>query len=182
MSIYREFTCIRCNKPSKRRLYSGDSERARIRNARMICRACALSEAMTSATDNPYEKYLNNLEVQRSDNSKTKHYYHEGHHVQGLFELLYLQWLIENKTKFICHPLPGFVLIIDGKVKRYFPDFYLVTTEQYIDVKPYKKNVSTGNRNKIALLQEQGVNLIITTNLDSWFDKAKYRRLLKERK
>lgn len=53
---------------------------------------------------------------------------------QGTWERAYIQHLDENDVKFKCHRgrIP---YVIDGEEHSYYPDFYLIDEDTYVDVK-----------------------------------------------
>lgn len=77
--------------------------------------------------------------------------------VQGTWELKYIKWLDENNIEFECHK--GRIPYIDkfGISRNYYPDFYLIKSKTYIDVKGdfwYYKS-----KDKFDLLFDQYPNL-----------------------
>jgi hypothetical protein len=59
---------------------------------------------------------------------------------RSLMELYYLYYLIENNIKFECGELKKheikYTQPISGNERNYYTDFYLLETEQYIEIKP----------------------------------------------
>lgn len=55
--------------------------------------------------------------------------------VQGTWELKFIAWLDQHDIDFLCHR--GRIPYIDhsGILRNYYPDFYLIKTDTYIDVK-----------------------------------------------
>ncbi len=85
--------------------------------------------------------------------------------VQGTWELAYVQYLLREGVRFVAHPTPPlFYSDISGQTRRYFPDFLLLDTKEYVDVKnPFclKQDME-----KIKAIQEQGVCLTVITGAD----------------
>jgi hypothetical protein len=64
-------------------------------------------------------------------------YHYKGHILNGSWELKYAQYLDAKNIKWLrCKT--SFPYIYEDKVKRYTPDFYLIETEEYIEIKGYK--------------------------------------------
>jgi len=79
--------------------------------------------------------------------------------VQGTWELLYANYLIEQGVAFKSHP--NFIYYQDKNrnKRRYFPDFYLLEDNLYIDVKnPF---CIEQDKEKIECIREAGINLVI---------------------
>jgi len=84
--------------------------------------------------------------------------------VQGTWEFAYAKFLIKQKVAFKCHPSP--VLYVDsfGKTRRYFPDFQILGTGEYIDVKnPF---CLEQDQEKLKAVFLTGINLKIVTEED----------------
>ena len=50
-------------------------------------------------------------------------------------EIAYYIWLTDNNIKFIYKPKTNIQYEFDGKTFNYYPDFYLVETDQLIEIK-----------------------------------------------
>jgi hypothetical protein len=82
--------------------------------------------------------------------------------VQGTWELAYARYLTSFGIQFVAHPKPPIMYIDkDGKSHRYYPDFFLLDTKEYIDV----KNVFCikQDKGKIAAIKAEGIKLRIVT-------------------
>lgn len=55
--------------------------------------------------------------------------------VQGTWELKYAEWLEKNNINYICHKGCIYYKDENGKDRVYLPDFYLIDTDEYIDIK-----------------------------------------------
>lgn len=116
----------------------------------------------------------------RVRDGKAKRYQVDNNVLHGRFEVCYYIWLKRNKIKFRPGPRPIPIYMSNGTIRRYFPDFYLVDTREYIDVKPGKATLARrakngqGNLWKIELLQKKGLNIRITDNTDTWFSREIY--------
>lgn len=80
--------------------------------------------------------------------------------VQGTWELAYIEWLDQNNVRFECHK--GRIPYIDdaGIRRNFYPDFYLIDSDEYIDVKGdfwYSRSIR-----KFELLREQHPDLKLT--------------------
>lgn len=69
--------------------------------------------------------------------AKAHHYSYNGVDLHGKWELKYAKWLDENQIKWQrCKD--SFSYEFEGKVRRYTPDFYLIDSDEYIEIKGYK--------------------------------------------
>lgn len=65
------------------------------------------------------------------------HYNYNGVDLHGKWELNYARWLDENQIRWQrCKD--SFLYEYEGKTRRYTPDFYLVDSDVYIEIKGYK--------------------------------------------
>lgn len=73
--------------------------------------------------------------------------------VQGTWELAYAKWLVKKGIQFRCHR--GRISYIDdsGKERNYYPDFYLVDEDLYVDIK--NRYHYTMQKRKFDILKEQ---------------------------
>jgi len=76
--------------------------------------------------------------------------------VQGRWELAYASWLDQNNINFIAHRGRISYNNVEGKMRSYYPDFYLPDSDLYIDVK---------NEYHYSLDKEK-FNLIVEQNSD----------------
>lgn len=69
--------------------------------------------------------------------AKNHHYNYKGVDLHGKWELGYAKWLDKNKIEWTrCKE--SFKYTYEGKERRYTPDFYLIETDEYIEIKGYK--------------------------------------------
>jgi lipopolysaccharide export LptBFGC system permease protein LptF len=69
--------------------------------------------------------------------TKNLHYNYNGVDLHGKWELEYAKWLDKNQIKWQrCKD--SFPYEFEGKIRRYTPDFYLVDSDEYIEIKGYK--------------------------------------------
>lgn len=59
--------------------------------------------------------------------------------LKGTWELIVAEWLDENKIEWT-RPLESFEYFWNGKNRRYFPDFFLVNENLYLEVKGYERD------------------------------------------
>lgn len=69
--------------------------------------------------------------------SRTKTYTYRGIRFHGNWELQYAKFLDKSKIKW-SRPRIGFEYLFEGKVRFYYPDFYLIDTNTYVEIKGYK--------------------------------------------
>lgn len=69
--------------------------------------------------------------------AKNLHYNYNGIDLDGSWELAYAKWLDANNIKWL-RPSIRFEYTYDNEVHYYTPDFYLVDTDEYIEIKGYK--------------------------------------------
>lgn len=65
------------------------------------------------------------------------HIDYNGIDLHGSWEVAYAKYLDANKIKWIRNT-DSFLYIFDSKERRYTPDFYLIDTDEYIEIKGYK--------------------------------------------
>lgn len=85
--------------------------------------------------------------------------------LQGTWELAYANWLDKNNISFFAHKGRISYLDEEGKVRSYYPDFYLPDTDEYVDIKnhyhyslnegKWKKILDSNPKLKIVLLFEE---------------------------
>lgn len=69
--------------------------------------------------------------------AKKMHYTYKGVDLHGKWELRYAQWMDKNNIKWErCKQI--FNYIFNGEQRRYTPDFYLIESNVYIEIKGYK--------------------------------------------
>jgi len=69
--------------------------------------------------------------------AKYHHYEYNGVDLHGKWELNYAKWLDKNQIKWQrCRD--SFSYEFEGKTRRYTPDFYLIDSDEYIEIKGYK--------------------------------------------
>lgn len=69
--------------------------------------------------------------------AKNLHYNYNGVDLHGKWELNYAKWLDKNLIKWQrCKE--SFEYVYNGKKRRYTPDFYLIESDEYIEIKGYK--------------------------------------------
>ena len=69
--------------------------------------------------------------------AKDHHYNYNGVDLHGTWELKYAKWLDENQIRWQrCKD--SFSYVYEGKTRKYTPDFYLIDTDEYIEIKGYK--------------------------------------------
>lgn len=103
-------------------------------------------------------------------------YYHN-HYFRSLLELSYLIFLIEQDILFESGELKkyGIDYEFEGKVKTYFPDFYLIESNTAIEVKPKSLIYSKQNVAKFEAAEKSFRKFVIVTEDD--FDKIKINQL-----
>jgi len=68
--------------------------------------------------------------------AKNMHYDYNGVDLHGSWELSYAMYLDENKIKWVRNK-DSFAYVFEGKTRKYTPDFFLVDTKEYVEVKGY---------------------------------------------
>lgn len=68
--------------------------------------------------------------------SKHMHYNYKGNDLHGTWEVAYAIYLDENNIKWIRNT-KRFKYNYQGKIHYYIPDFYLIDTDEYIEIKGY---------------------------------------------
>lgn len=69
--------------------------------------------------------------------SKTRIFEYKGEKLHGSWELQYAKWLDENNISWR-RPKEKFLYIFKDKERYYTPDFYLIDTKEYIEIKGYE--------------------------------------------
>ena len=62
--------------------------------------------------------------------------YYKGYYCQSSWELAYVVYSLEHNVKFVRNK-KGFTYKLDGLQRTYFPDFYIPSTDTYIEIKGY---------------------------------------------
>ena len=70
---------------------------------------------------------------------KGKRGYYQGYYCQSSWELAYVIYCLEHNINIIRNK-KSFSYILDGIKRSYFPDFYLVDENKYIEIKGYYDN------------------------------------------
>lgn len=79
--------------------------------------------------------------------------------VQGKWELAYAKWLDENHINFKTHIGRFQYAFDDGTIRNYYPDFYLVDDDRYVEIKnAYHHSI---NKNKIDAVRSMNPNVRI---------------------
>jgi len=68
--------------------------------------------------------------------AKNHHYKYKGVDLHGNWELQYAKWLDANNIKWI-RCAESFTYFYEEKDRRYTPDFYLINSDEYIEIKGY---------------------------------------------
>jgi hypothetical protein len=69
--------------------------------------------------------------------AKNLHYNYNGIDLHGSWEFLYAKWLDENQIKWR-RPKESFPYNFENKERKYTPDFYLIDSNEYIEIKGFK--------------------------------------------
>lgn len=93
--------------------------------------------------------------------AKHMHIDYNGNDLHGSWELVYAKYLDKNNIKWIRNT-DSFSYEFEGKQRRYTPDFYLIETDEYIEIKGYKTDKDTAkwaqfpsHRKLIVLMKEK---------------------------
>ncbi len=94
--------------------------------------------------------------------------------VQGTWERAYAEYLIREEIRFVAHRgrIP---YIIDGNERSYYPDFYLIDEDMYIDIK--NRYHFKSQKKKFELLREQHPDITIRIIFG---DELRQRRILND--
>lgn len=68
--------------------------------------------------------------------SRSRTHEYKGIRFHGMWELKYAKWLDSNNIKWR-RPSESFLYYFNDKPKRYTPDFYLIESNEYIEIKGY---------------------------------------------
>lgn len=69
--------------------------------------------------------------------SKTRTHIYKGLHLRGKWEVAYAQYLDAHNVDWI-QPTKSFPYTFEGKTRQYFPDFYLLEEDLYVEIKGYE--------------------------------------------
>jgi hypothetical protein len=69
--------------------------------------------------------------------AKHMHIEYNGIDLHGSWELAYAKYLDANNIRWIRNK-DSFTYVYDGKERKYTPDFYLIDSDEYIEIKGYK--------------------------------------------
>lgn len=69
--------------------------------------------------------------------AKNMHYEYKGNDLHGTWELKYAQYLDSNNIEWLRNK-DSFIYTYDNVERRYTPDFYLIESNEYIEIKGYK--------------------------------------------
>jgi hypothetical protein len=70
--------------------------------------------------------------------AKNMHIDYNGVDLHGKWELRYAQYLDENNILWK-RPTESFEYVFENVTRKYTPDFYLIETDEYVEIKGYKK-------------------------------------------
>lgn len=107
--------------------------------------------------------------------------YYKNHYFRSMLELNYLIYLVDNNIKFESGEKRKHAIkyTMDGIERNYFPDYYLVDTDEYVEIKPKSMVNSYQNKlkfkaaksvlnNKFIILTEED---IVKINLNNLYNK-----------
>lgn len=92
---------------------------------------------------------------------------YKGIHCDSRYELIYLIYCIDHNIN-IQRPNDYFFYEYEGKIHKYFPDFYLVDSDTYVELRGYDKNPEITNR-KLEAVRTQKHNICILYEKDLKF-------------
>jgi hypothetical protein len=90
-----------------------------------------------------------------------------GHYVRSTLEANYARYLISKSIKYEYETRAFLLITEEGKKTNYWPDFYLVETDEYVELKNYKRK----GIDKVELLQKQYPEVkikVIYQDSDGW--------------
>lgn len=89
-----------------------------------------------------------------------------GHYVRSTLEANYARYLQYNNIKYL-YELQAFLLKVDNREMNYWPDFYLVETDEYVELKNYKR--AGIDKVELTKLQYPEVKIrVLYQNSDEW--------------
>lgn len=71
--------------------------------------------------------------------ARNMHYTYRGIDLHGMWEVRFAEWLDTNNIEWR-RPSENFPYTFDGVLHQYTPDFYLIDSKTYIEIKGYKTN------------------------------------------
>jgi hypothetical protein len=90
-----------------------------------------------------------------------------GHYVRSTLEANYARYLLRNNIKYEYETRAFLLVTEEGKKTNYWPDFYLTATDEYVELKNYKRK----GMDKVDLLKKQYPEIkikIIYQDSDEW--------------
>lgn len=69
--------------------------------------------------------------------ARNMHYTYRGIDLHGMWEVRFAEWLDSNNIEWL-RPSESFPYTFDGATHQYTPDFYLVDSRTYVEIKGYK--------------------------------------------
>jgi hypothetical protein len=97
------------------------------------------SEQSLQKLKNTISKKIENGEWHTSYN-KGKTFYYNGIKLDSSWEVKYAEYLDKNNIKWQRNK-KYFNYVFEGKNRRYYPDFYLISTNEYIEIKGFIKDL-----------------------------------------
>lgn len=95
-----------------------------------------LKKSMKLAVDRNPDSYSSN-----NVSGRTRIIEYSGFKLKGSWELLVAKWLDHNKIKWT-NKIEGINYVWpDGSIHKYYPDFYLIDLDFYIEVKGYERDI-----------------------------------------
>lgn len=123
--------------------------------------------------------------------------YYEGYYFRSLLELSYLKYLLDNKVKFESGEKKKYLIEykLNGINRTYHPDFYLIDTNEIIELKPKKiinsflntlkfKAAKNTLGNKFKILTQDDIKVLDISEIQKLikikkiqFDKSKMKKI-----
>jgi hypothetical protein len=75
------------------------------------------------------------MKVDEIRKKSQKRYTYNNIHFDSAPEIAYYIWLTDNNIDFQYQPEKSFQYLENNKIKSYFPDFYLISTNEYVEIK-----------------------------------------------
>ena len=94
-------------------------------------------ECKNKARNTCLEKYGvdSPMKVDEIRKKSQKRYTYNNIHFDSAPEIAYYIWLTDNNIEFQYQPEKSFQYFENNKIKSYFPDFYLISTNEYVEIK-----------------------------------------------
>jgi len=129
---------------------------------------------MSNKVSNTVLNKIENDEWHLSFSHSRTHNY-KGLKLHGSWELKYAEYLDKNNIKWI-RPKDKFKYIFENKIRNYSPDFYLIDSDEYIEIKGYPtdKDIAKWKQFNLKLKIISGKDLYELGLIDSYkkcFDK-----------